>query len=46
MEHFSYLGVCGMTHIKGFKEEMVWAIYKWLPVISNLKQLYQYGAKE
>ena len=38
MKHFSYKGECGIrerTHSKHLKEELVWAIYEWLWVISN-----------
>ena len=29
------------THIEAFKEELAWATYKWLQVISYLKWLCQ-----
>ena len=38
MEHFSYKGGCGVHErmfIKTFKEELVWAIDKWLQLIIN-----------
>ena len=38
MECFSYKGGCGVCErmcIKALKEEMAWAIDKWLRVISN-----------
>ena len=44
MEHFSYKGGCGIrecTCIETFiKEELAWAIDKWLRVISN-KMLFK-----
>ena len=35
-ECFSYKSECGMMHIKPFKEELAWATYKPLRVISNI----------
>ena len=37
MERFSYKGECGVCEgmcIKAYKEELAWAIHKWLQVIS------------
>ena len=39
MKHFSYKGgrgMCGSTLIETFKEEMAWATYKRLRVISSI----------
>ena len=39
MKHFSYKGGCGIhkrMHIEAFKEELAWAIHKWLWVINNM----------
>ena len=33
-------GECMCMHIKVFKEELAWAIDKWLQIISSLKELY------
>ena len=52
MEHFSYksgYSVRGRTHIEAFKEELAWAIDKWLQeVISNkiLFELCSYTTKK
>ena len=38
MEYLNYKGGCGIcvcTYIEAFKEELDWAIDKWLQVISN-----------
>ena len=38
MERFSYNGRCGISgrsRIEAFKEELAWAIDKWLQVVSN-----------
>ena len=43
MAYFSYRGgcvACERMYIEAFKEEMAWAIDKWLQVISNDFQLY------
>ena len=38
-EHFSYKGGCGICehmHINALKEELAWAIDKWLQIISYI----------
>ena len=43
MEHFSYIGRCGVryrTHIETFKRRAAWVIGKWLQVIGN-KMLFK-----
>ena len=49
MEHFSYkggCGICGRSRIEAFKEELAWAINKWLQVVSNAVLFKNQESKE